>query len=241
MRLGIGTRAAIAFTAIGSVGDTTAASAKATGNGTIGIRTCTNRPTPSTVKATRPSASSRMTGASRRSPSLGMRQPSTNSSGGRNSRKNRSGSSSTVSRTEQAIARAQRDLHDWQRQPAQPRQRAAQHDREQQDQDSDDRVQRDSPFIQRRLRLYRNAPADLVRTHPAERRRSTGSCARVSRPGGKKMLPRSSRASDDHIRTCLLPATAIGDLGTPVFNRPREYASPRDGAAKIALPRRKIT
>src|SRR3546814_20561601 len=58
IRLGIGTRAAIADTAIGSVGETTAASAKATDIGIAGIIQLMNRTMPTTVIRTRPSASS---------------------------------------------------------------------------------------------------------------------------------------------------------------------------------------
>ncbi|MCW0416163.1 hypothetical protein NB689_001917 [Xanthomonas sacchari] len=92
-RLGIGARAAIEDTAIGSVGDTTAASANATASGMVGIIQWIRKPAPITVNTTRPSASSRITPLSRNRPCLGMRQPSRNSSGGRNSRKNSSGSS----------------------------------------------------------------------------------------------------------------------------------------------------
>src|SRR3546814_10626957 len=46
MRLGIGTRLAIAETAIGSVGETTAARAKATASGMDGIIQLMNRPMP---------------------------------------------------------------------------------------------------------------------------------------------------------------------------------------------------
>ncbi len=94
-RLGIGAREDSAETATGSVGETTAASAKATGNGIAGIIQLIRKPRPTTVKITSPTASSRMVSLSRNKPSLGMRQPSRNSSGGRNSRKNTSGSSST--------------------------------------------------------------------------------------------------------------------------------------------------
>lgn len=95
IRAGIGTRAPIADTAIGSVGDTTAASANATGSGMAGIIQWMNRPTPRTVKTTRPSARPRIVRRSSRSASLGMRHPSRKSSGGRNSRKKRSGASVT--------------------------------------------------------------------------------------------------------------------------------------------------
>ncbi|MND55434.1 hypothetical protein D3C80_465200 [compost metagenome] len=96
-RGGIGTRAAIAETATGSVGETMAASAKATASGMAGIIQWIRSPTPTTVNTTSPSASSRMTPLSRNSPSFGMRQPSRNRSGGRNSRKKISGSSTTPS------------------------------------------------------------------------------------------------------------------------------------------------
>jgi hypothetical protein len=94
-RLGIGTRAVIADTAIGSVGETIAASAKATARGIAGIIQLIKKPTPTTVKRTRPSASSRIVPLSRNRPSLGMRQPSRKRSGGRKSRKKISGFSET--------------------------------------------------------------------------------------------------------------------------------------------------
>lgn len=53
---------------------------------------------------------------SRNRPCLGMRQPSRNSSGGRNSRKNMSGSSAWPRLNTPAIRGAQADLHQWQRQ-----------------------------------------------------------------------------------------------------------------------------
>ena len=56
-RLGIGARLAMADTAMGSVGETMAASAKATASGIDGIIQLMNRPTPRTVKTTRPRAS----------------------------------------------------------------------------------------------------------------------------------------------------------------------------------------
>ncbi len=96
MRLGIGTRWAMADTAMGSVGERIAASAKATAYGIAGISQWMNRPMPSTVKITSPSASSSTVPLSRNSSSLGMRQPSRNSSGGRNRRKNTCGSSVTL-------------------------------------------------------------------------------------------------------------------------------------------------
>ena len=92
-RFGIGARLAIADTATGSVGDRIAASAKATGIGIDGTSQWIIRPAPTTVNSTRPSASSMIVPLSRSRPCLGMRQPSRNSSGGRNSRKNRCGSS----------------------------------------------------------------------------------------------------------------------------------------------------
>src|SRR3546814_995967 len=58
IRLGIGTRTAMAETAIGSVGDTTAASETATALGIAGIIQGNNRPMPTTDNRTRPSASS---------------------------------------------------------------------------------------------------------------------------------------------------------------------------------------
>ncbi len=70
-RLGIGTRLAMADTAIGSVGETTAASAKATANGIAGISQWMKNPTPRTVNTTRPSASSRIVPLSRKSPFFG--------------------------------------------------------------------------------------------------------------------------------------------------------------------------
>src|SRR5467141_1240409 len=59
-RLGIGTRAAIADTAIVSVGETIAASAKAMATGISGIIQLIKKPTPTTVNTTRPSASSKI-------------------------------------------------------------------------------------------------------------------------------------------------------------------------------------
>src|SRR6266404_2731871 len=59
-RLGTGTRAAIADTAIGSVGETIAASAKAMATGISGIIQLIKKPTPTTVNTTRPSASSKI-------------------------------------------------------------------------------------------------------------------------------------------------------------------------------------
>src|SRR3546814_7051074 len=82
----------MADTAIGSVGDTTAASAKATAIGIAGIIQWMNRPMPMTVIRTRPSASSTTVEASFSNSSLGIRQPSRNSSGGRKSSRNSSGS-----------------------------------------------------------------------------------------------------------------------------------------------------
>src|SRR6185312_1027219 len=76
------TRAAMAEIAIGSVGDTTAANANATVRGMAGIIQCTKKPTPTTVRATRPSASSRTAVRSFSNSSFGMRQPSRNSRGG---------------------------------------------------------------------------------------------------------------------------------------------------------------
>ncbi|MOA49793.1 hypothetical protein D3C78_1727200 [compost metagenome] len=92
-RLGIGAFEAIAPTATGSVGDTIAANAKHTASGITGIIQWISRPAPITVNTTSPNASSRIAPLSRNRPCLGMRQPSRNSSGGRNSRKNTSGSS----------------------------------------------------------------------------------------------------------------------------------------------------
>ena len=94
-RGGIGTRAAIEPTATGSVGARMAASAKDTANGSSGISQWIRKPAPTTVNSTRPSASSRITFLSRNSPTLGMRQPSRNSSGGRNRMKKVCGSSRT--------------------------------------------------------------------------------------------------------------------------------------------------
>ena len=96
MRLGMGTRAAMADTAIGSVGETTAARAKATASGIAGIIQLMKKPMPMTVVSTSPSASSTTVEASLSSSSLGMRQPSRNSRGGRNKRRNISGSSATL-------------------------------------------------------------------------------------------------------------------------------------------------
>ena len=92
---GSGVRAAIVDTATGSVGDSTAANANATAIGIPGMSQWMKMPMPSTVKTTRPRARLSTAGASRRSASLGMRHPSRNSSGGRNSRKKTSGSSTT--------------------------------------------------------------------------------------------------------------------------------------------------
>lgn len=94
MRLGMGTRLATTATATGSVGESTAARAKATPTGMAGISQCSSSPMPRTVQNTRPKASSRMVDLSRSRSSLEMRQPSRNSRGGRNSRKNTSGLSS---------------------------------------------------------------------------------------------------------------------------------------------------
>ncbi len=94
-RGGIGTRAAIDDTATGSVGARIAARAKHTASGSDGISQWIRKPAPSTVNSTRPRASSRIVERSRNSPTLGMRQPSRNSSGGRNTRKKICGSSRT--------------------------------------------------------------------------------------------------------------------------------------------------
>ncbi|MDR6992160.1 hypothetical protein J2X52_002272 [Luteimonas sp. 3794] len=91
-RLGIGARAAIDDTATGSVGDRIAASANATASGITGIIQWISRPAPITVNTTSPNASCRISPRSRNRPLLGMRQPSRNSSGGRNNTKNRCGS-----------------------------------------------------------------------------------------------------------------------------------------------------
>ena len=91
----MGTRAATDETAIGSVGESTAARAKATASGMAGISQWMKRPMPSTVKTTRPSARVRMVQPSRKKPRLGLRQPSRKSRGGRKTRKKISGSSST--------------------------------------------------------------------------------------------------------------------------------------------------
>ena len=95
--LGIGTRWAMADTAIGSVGESTAASANATGSGMAGINQWMKTPMPRTVKTTRPSASWITVPLSLKSSSGGMRQPSRNSSGGKKSRKKTCGSSVTTS------------------------------------------------------------------------------------------------------------------------------------------------
>ena len=92
-RRGTGERRAMADTAIGSVGAITAASANATASGITGSSQWMNKPMPSTVNSTSPSASFSRVAASRASASLGRRQPSRNSSGGKKSRKNSSGSS----------------------------------------------------------------------------------------------------------------------------------------------------
>ena len=78
--------------------------AKQTAIGMDGIIQWMKRPAPTTVSTTRPSAISRMIGKSRKKSSLGMRQPSRNSSGGRNSRKNSWGSSATGSWVTRAIS-----------------------------------------------------------------------------------------------------------------------------------------
>ena len=91
-RCGTWMRAVMAETATGSVGATMAARAKATGSGIAGTSQWIRKQAPTTVKTTRPRASSRMVPLSRNSPIFGMRQPSRNSSGGRNSRKKISGS-----------------------------------------------------------------------------------------------------------------------------------------------------
>ncbi len=104
IRLGMGTRAAMAWTATGSVGDRMAARAKATASGISGISHQISRPRPTTVKRTRPRASSRMVSPSRNRSSLGNRHPSRNRSGGRKSRKKMSGSRSTVRPVTSTIA-----------------------------------------------------------------------------------------------------------------------------------------
>ena len=104
IRVGIGVRVVMAETAIGSVGDRTDASAKQTANGMAGIIQWTNKPTPTTVNTTNPSASCRISQWSLNNPSLGMRQPSRNSRGGKNSRKKISGLSSTPTSSAPAIA-----------------------------------------------------------------------------------------------------------------------------------------
>ena len=99
-RAGTFARPAIAETAIGSVGEMTAASANETASGIAGINQWMKKPMPSTVKTTSPSASLSTVEASRSRSSFGMRQPSRNSSGGRNSKKKTCGSSTTAVRLE---------------------------------------------------------------------------------------------------------------------------------------------
>ncbi len=68
------------------------------------------KPTPTTVRTTRPSASSRTAVRSFSNSSFGMRQPSRNSSGGMKRRKNISGSSSTRRSENKADHPSQDDL-----------------------------------------------------------------------------------------------------------------------------------
>ncbi len=82
----------MAETATASVGETTAASAKATVSGMPGTSQWISQPSPTTVNSTRPSARRRMGRYSEKNSRLGMRQPSANSSGGMNSSRNSSGS-----------------------------------------------------------------------------------------------------------------------------------------------------
>ncbi len=92
-RLGSGTRAAMADTATASVGERTAASAKATASGIAGMIQWMKNPAPTTVNTTKPRASAMIVHLSRNNPSLGMRQPSRKSKGAMNSTRKTSGSS----------------------------------------------------------------------------------------------------------------------------------------------------
>ena len=94
-RFGTGTRSAIADTATASVGESVAASAKATGSGIAGMSQWMKRPAPTTVNTTRPSANAPIVHLSRRSPSFEMCQPSRKSSGATNNSRNTSGASET--------------------------------------------------------------------------------------------------------------------------------------------------
>ncbi|MNT17717.1 hypothetical protein D3C72_1528890 [compost metagenome] len=95
MRRGMWTRREIASTATGSVGETMAAMANATGKGTSGIIQWIRYPTPITVRNTKPNANCRMDEDSRSTASLDTRQPSKNNKGGRNNKKKMSGSINT--------------------------------------------------------------------------------------------------------------------------------------------------
>ena len=123
----------IADTAIGSVGERMAASANATASGTAGISQWMKKPTPTTVKSTRPSASSRMMAASLNRPRFGMRQPSRNSSGGMNSRKKMSGLERNADVHDGGEQGPERDLHEGTRDAKRQHQRdrLAQHDSDQ--------------------------------------------------------------------------------------------------------------
>ncbi len=104
IRFGMCTRVAIADTAIGSVGDTTAASANATGRDIAGTIHRTENPMPTIVRKTKPRANCRTAQRSLSNSSFGMRQPSRNSSGGTRSRKKISGLRSTCKLVASPIA-----------------------------------------------------------------------------------------------------------------------------------------
>src|SRR5213593_1781760 len=90
-RAGILSLPVTALTATASVGETTAPSANAAASGSSGTSQCSKYPTASTVKSTRPKASSN---TGRRTPTrsrFGMTQASAKSNGGMNSRKKTSG------------------------------------------------------------------------------------------------------------------------------------------------------
>src|SRR3546814_11561184 len=81
----------MAETAIGSVGDTTAANANATASGMAGTSQWMKRPMPTTVNTTSPRASPRIVLPSLNNSPRGMRQPTRNRSGGRNKKIGRAG------------------------------------------------------------------------------------------------------------------------------------------------------
>lgn len=124
------------------MGETIAASAKATASGIAGIIQLMKYPTPTTVNTTRPSASSRIVPLSRNNPSFGMRQPSRKSSGGRNRRKKISGFSSTPRFGDRSNECAARHLNERQRQSHRrhARERDADHDGQQKKQGNSNRL-----------------------------------------------------------------------------------------------------